>query len=395
MNPGENNLIVPNAQVDMQRSMHTMYPQIGDELDGAINTLRKLKQLAGANNAPQHEHGAISNNRDAPPDATLIGTAEDTGNGETFIGESVAPKADKVPLMGVNDNFGRYRITRNLGQGAMGAVYLAYDPQLERYVALKTPFLGKGSNIIDRFYREARAVASIRSPYLCPVYDIDQISGIHYISMAFIEGRPLTNAIADKEFRKPLNVASITARIARGLQKAHESGVIHRDLKPDNIMMDNDGNPVIMDFGLARRIEEGAKLTTPGMLMGSPAYMSPEQVVGDQSLIGPASDIYSLGIVIYEMLTGKVPFQGSILAVLQQIANKDPDPPSVSCPEIGEESPIERICLKMMSKAIKDRHATVAEAAEELESCFQVAAAPPPPKLSCWQRALVFFSGRP
>lgn len=375
------------APDDVQRSIQTMYPKITDELDGAINTLRKLKLITGSNAAAKDLDKTLPGNDVESPDATFVGSAEIPEADETLVGESGPSSGAVVPLLGINENFGRYRIVRNLGQGAMGAVYLAYDPQLERHVALKTPFVGKGSNVVDRFYREARAVASVRSPYLCPVYDINQVGGVHYISMAFIDGHPLTHAIREDEFRRPSNVARVAACIARGLQKAHDAGVIHRDLKPDNIMIDTDGTPVIMDFGLARRIEDGAQLTTPGMLLGSPVYMSPEQVAGDQSRIGPATDIYSLGIVIYQMLTGKVPFQGSILAVLQQIANVSPERPSVCCPEIGEGSPIEKICLRLMSKAIEDRYATVAQAAEELESCFNTA---PAIKRSLWQRAFGF-----
>src|SRR5262249_13004872 len=157
-----------------------------------------------------------------------------------------------------------------LGRGGMGAVYLAYDSQLQRHVALKTPFLGTNPTIIDRFFREARATAQLRSPYICPIYDVGQIGNIHYLSMAFIEGRPLSRLLADGELTDAQEITDLTNKIARGLHKAHELGIIHRDLKPDNIMIDADSEPVIMDFGLARQVDEDIRLTSPGKILGTP-----------------------------------------------------------------------------------------------------------------------------
>src|SRR5262249_10256947 len=149
---------------------------------------------------------------------------------------------------------------------------------------------------VERFFREARAAAQLRSPYICPVYDVGQIGGVHYLSMAFIDGQALSRVIAERRLGEARAIAALTQKIARGLHKAHEQGIIHRDLKPDNIMVDVEGEPIVMDFGLARRNDD-VRLTAAGNLMGTPAYMSPEQVQCDPDKVGPASDIYSLGVV--------------------------------------------------------------------------------------------------
>ncbi len=197
------------------------------------------------------------------------------------------------------------------GSGAMGDVYLADDTQLDRPVALKIPRFSddRDDELIERFYREARAAATVRHPNLCPVYDAGEIDGIHYLSMAFIEGRPLCDLLSTKKRFAPRDAATLILKLAKALNAAHTSGVIHRDLKPANIMIDSHDEPIIMDFGLSRRTnKEDSRLTQSGLVMGSPAYMSPEQVEGESEKIGPPSDIYSLGIVFYELLTGQVPF---------------------------------------------------------------------------------------
>src|SRR5262249_12856439 len=156
-----------------------------------------------------------------------------------------APAA-AAPSLTAGCTFGRYQVVRQLGRGAMGAVYLAYDTQLQRHIALKTPFLGGNPQSVDRFFREARAAAQLRNPHICPVYDVGQVGGVHYLSMAFIEGQPLSRAIAERRLGDERAVAALVQKIARGLQKAHEQGIIHRDLKPDNIMIDADGEPIVM-----------------------------------------------------------------------------------------------------------------------------------------------------
>ncbi len=267
----------------------------------------------------------------------------------------------------IRKSFGRYRIRKVLGQGAMGIVYLAHDTQLDRQVALKIPkFSGEDSDdALARFYREARSAAALRHANICPVFDVGQIEGQHYIAMAFIEGRPLRDFIHRGKPQPERQSAAIIRKLALGLAEAHAAGVIHRDLKPANIIIDRRGEPVIMDFGLARRtMGNEAHVTHSGAIIGTPAYMSPEQVEGDSQQVGPAADIYSLGVIFYELLAGKLPFDGGLMAVLKQITTREPDLPSRWRP--GCSPRLEAICLKMMSKSVEGRHGSMEDVAEAL-----------------------------
>ena len=200
----------------------------------------------------------------------------------------------------------------------MGVVYLAHDPQLDRLVAVKVPLFRENSGDPSvRFLREARAAAALSHPNLCPVHDVGEHNGVPYLTMAFIDGQPLSRLIEPGRPLPPEQAAEIARSIALGLQEAHDHGVIHRDLKPANVMINRKGQPVVMDFGLARRpLAAGEeRLTHSGTVMGTPAYMSPEQVDGDRQAVGPCSDIYALGVILYEMLTGRLPFDGSLGAL--------------------------------------------------------------------------------
>src|SRR5262249_21203278 len=257
---------------------------------GAINTLRKLQQIAGP--AVPKRLGAEDSgdpSATAALDSGLVSSnqAEDADTQFSSGSQAGHVAARPVPILAVSESFGRYQIVRLLGRGAMGAVYLAYDSQLQRHVALKTPFLGENPETIKRFYREARSAAQLRSPHICPIYDVGQISGIHYLSMAFIDGQSLGRVMAGGQLKENKAIVEVMKKLARGLQKANEQGIIHRDLKPENIMIDTDGEPIVMDFGLARRVDDDIQVTAPGKLLGTPAYMSPEQVDGDPAKIGP------------------------------------------------------------------------------------------------------------
>ena len=180
----------------------------------------------------------------------------------------------------------------------MGAVYLAHDEQLDREIALKIPQFGQDMNpdLLERFYREARAAAALRHPGICPVYDVGEIDGQHYITMAFIKGRPLRDFTKTTKTQGVRQVVRVIRKLALALEVAHRHKVVHRDLKPANVMIDESKEPVVMDFGLARRTaEKEEKLTHSGTVIGTPAYMSPEQVDGDNARVGPPADIYSLG----------------------------------------------------------------------------------------------------
>jgi hypothetical protein len=265
--------------------------------------------------------------------------------------------------------FGRYQLLRLLGQGGMGAVYLAHDNQLDRSVALKVPKLEAGdpSQVLARFYREAQAAAALRHPNICAVYDVGESDGIPYLTMAYIEGKPLSQAVPDGRSLSPRQAALLARKLALALQEAHRQGVIHRDLKPANVMIDRRGEPIVMDFGLARRARADAvRLTQSGTALGTPAYMPPEQVQGKLEEIGPGSDIYSLGVILYELLTGRLPFLASdALAMLSQVLLDEAPPPSRFRPDLDQE--LDAICLKAMAKKVEDRFSSMAELAAALQ----------------------------
>jgi serine/threonine protein kinase/WD40 repeat protein len=279
--------------------------------------------------------------------------------------------------------FGRYRLRKLLGQGGMGAVYLAHDPQLDRVVALKVPLISAddGPAVLERFYREARAAATVQHPNVCPIYEVGEADGVPYLTMAYIEGKPLVDFVASRPLTSRQSVG-LARKLALALQEAHQRGVIHRDLKPANIMIDRRGEPIIMDFGLARRLrQQDTRLTQEGSTLGTPAYMSPEQVAGKVELMGPTCDIYSLGVILYELLTGRLPFTGDAMAMLSQVLTDEPPPPSKFRPDIDPD--LEAICLKAMAKKPSARYRSMGEMAAALLGCLRgqlPALEPPPPK---------------
>jgi formylglycine-generating enzyme required for sulfatase activity len=227
----------------------------------------------------------------------------------------------------------------------------------------------------------------LRHPHICPVYDVGDIGGKHYITMAYIEGRLLSEFVAPAVPQTEQQILIAVGKIAQALQQAHNHGIVHRDLKPANIMVDRQGEPVIMDFGLAQQIRPGdeLRLTQTGMILGSPAYMSPEQVEGDPTKVGPAADQYGLGVILYELLTGQVPFVGSLASVMGQIVSKEPTPPSRYRP--GLDPRIDAVCLKMLAKNPADRFPSLSAVADELAAIVRNPAIRPaskPPARNSW-----------
>ena len=266
------------------------------------------------------------------------------------------------------EQFGRYRVIRQLGRGGMGAVYLAQDGKLDREVALKVPSLSDSSPaLLDRFYREGRAAATLHHPNVCPVYDVGEIGGVHFLTMAYLEGETLGDVVRRRGPLPQNEAAAIVRKLALALDEAHGKGVIHRDLKPSNVMVTPKGEPVVMDFGLARRSgPEEARLTGDGSVLGTPAYMPPEQISGNVEAMGPGCDVYSLGVILYELVTGALPYTGnSAYEVVGKALSEEPKRPSLLRPDLSPK--LEDIIVKAMAKKVGDRYGSMAEFAGALD----------------------------
>jgi hypothetical protein len=269
------------------------------------------------------------------------------------------------PPAGQPSQVGRYEVRARLGAGAFGTVYRAYDPQLDREVALKVPLPGmmNSPKAVERFLREARAAARLRHPCIVPLFDAGRDGDTLYLASAFIEGQPLSQAIGDGQldFRA---AAQIVRGLAEALAYAHRLGIVHRDVKPANVMLDDKGTPHLMDFGLAHRQDDSARLTQDGALFGTPAYMAPEMAGGQKGEPLPASDQYSLGVVLYELLCGKTPFSGPPQIVLYNVMHTDPQPPGQIKP--GLPADLETICLKALAREPSARYETCQHLADDL-----------------------------
>ena len=271
------------------------------------------------------------------------------------------PAADDGPLP---PRFGRYEIRRALGRGGMGAVYLAHDTQLNRLVALKVPLLDGDPARARLFVREARAAAALRHPHICPVYDAGEIDGRPFLTMAYLDGEPLSARVR----RGPLPVAEaarMVRTLAEALAEAHRAGIVHRDLKPANVMVDAAGRPVVTDFGLARNLAAAPDSRSGQAMVGTPNYMAPEQVNGSAGAGGPAVDIFALGVILYELLTGTRPFDGPLGSVLARITTADPEPPARRRREVDDR--LSAICLTALAKKPADRFASMSAFAAALD----------------------------
>ena len=265
---------------------------------------------------------------------------------------------------------GRYEVLGELGQGAMGVVYKARDPLIDRVVAIKTINLGLAMDEKDeyegRFYQEAKAAGRLNHPNIVTIYDVGKSGDVAYIAMEFLEGRELRDVLKEGTLLPVEQVLNIVAQVALGLAYAHEHDIIHRDVKPSNIMVIRDGNVKITDFGIARMASSSVRTQT-GMVLGSPKYMSPEQVMG--KTIDQRSDIFSLGVMLYEMLTGQAPFDGeNVNAIMYQTLNAITPPPSTinsSVPEM-----VNFIVAKALAKKVEDRYQNARDLADDLRTCF-------------------------
>jgi tetratricopeptide (TPR) repeat protein/tRNA A-37 threonylcarbamoyl transferase component Bud32 len=260
-----------------------------------------------------------------------------------------------------------YEILGVLGRGAMGVVYKARHVKLNRLVALKMILTGAhaGANELARFHTEAEAVARIQHSNIVQIYEVGEHDGLPFFSLEYIDGVSLLQKISGKP-QPPGEAAQLVELLARAMAVAHERGIIHRDLKPGNVLLMLDGTPKIADFGLAKRLEDDSALTKAGTLMGTPSYMSPEQARGDINEIGPLADLYSLGAILYELLTGRPPFNGpTILDTLAQVRNEEPVPPTRLQPKCPRD--LETIALKCLQKEPAKRYANCEALADDLK----------------------------
>ncbi len=263
--------------------------------------------------------------------------------------------------------FKNYVLLKEIARGGMGVVFQAREQGLDRIVALKMILAGgmAAPEEIARFYTEARAAALLTHPHIVPIFEVGEHEGQHYYSMGFIEGESLAIRIRRGVFTSE-EAAALMCTVTEAVAYAHSQGIIHRDLKPANILLDQTGVPKVTDFGLAKRVEEDSGLTATGQILGTPSYMPPEQAVGNMASVGPAADVYSLGAVLYHLLTGRPPFQAASVAVtLSQVLEQEPIPPRTLDPSINRD--VETICLKCLEKESSHRYESAAELAAEFK----------------------------
>ncbi len=306
-----------------------------------------------------HCHNPIELVPDAPLDEVECPSC---GSHFSLTGRDIATRAASTIT-----RISQFELIDRLGMGAFGTVWKARDTELGRTVAVKVPRRGSLDSIeTEKFLREARSMAQLRHPNIVPVHEVGRENGTLYIVSDFIRGVPLSEMMADSRmsFREAVK---LLIKVAGALHHAHEKGIIHRDLKPQNIMIDDAGEPHLMDFGLAKREAGEVTMTCDGEVLGTPAYMSPEQARGESHKVDRTSDLYSLGVILFQLLTGELPFRGTAQMLIHKVINDEPPSPRRLDNRVPKD--LETVCLKAMAKEPRRRYQTACALSEDLQ-CF-------------------------
>ena len=286
---------------------------------------------------------------------------------KTGLGEFEHGNGEGLSATRIQTSFGDYELLEEIGRGGQGVVYRARQKSLSRTVALKVVGLGQWSSTphLRRFRRDAEAAASLEHPQIVPIYEIGEREGSCYFSMKFVEGGQL-DQVLKREPMSARRAAELLVKIARTVHFAHKHGILHRDIKPGNILLDRSGEPHLTDFGLARLIEQESTITNSFDVIGTPSYMAPEQAAGHTKEVNAAADVYSLGAVFYQMLTGEPPFAGgTTYETIRMVLETEPRNPRIRNPRVDID--LATICLKCLEKDPQRRYSTALDLAEDIE----------------------------